>query len=93
MVRVVLRRVNREPAHARASRMGLGDKPRPRGWEPCIADVQHNRRIERVADRLFEGEEAVFHVMGEQIARDKCGNPWTTHTREASCAGRDRGPS
>jgi hypothetical protein len=26
--------------------------------------VDWNRRIERVADRLFEGEEAVLHVMG-----------------------------
>jgi len=32
---------------------------------------------ERVADRLFEGEEAVLHVMGRQIASEKRRNPWT----------------
>jgi hypothetical protein len=35
------------------------------------------RRIERVADRLFEGEETVLHVMGVQIASEKRRNPWT----------------
>ena len=30
--------------------------------------VELYRRIERVADRLCEGEEAVLHVMGVQIA-------------------------
>jgi hypothetical protein len=28
------------------------------------AQKERCRRIERVADRLFEGEEAVLHVMG-----------------------------
>ena len=28
-------------------------------------------RIEKVGDRLFEGEDAVLHVMGEQIASEK----------------------
>jgi hypothetical protein len=39
--------------------------------------VERKGRIERVADRLFEGEEAVLHVMGEQIASEKRRNPWT----------------
>jgi hypothetical protein len=34
--------------------------------------------VERVADRLFEGEEAVLHVMGDQIASEKRRNPWTS---------------
>ena len=38
------------------------------GKEPCP-------RIERVADRLFEGEETVLHVMREQIASEKRRNP------------------
>jgi hypothetical protein len=29
-----------------------------------------------VADRLFDGEEAVLHVMGRQIASEKRRNPW-----------------
>jgi len=32
----------------------------------------------RGADRLFEGEEAVLYVMGEQIASEKRRNPWTS---------------
>jgi hypothetical protein len=32
-------------------------------------------QIEKVADRLFEGEEAVLHVMGVQIASEKRRNP------------------
>ena len=40
--------------------------------------MERCRRIERVADRLFEGEEAVLHVMGEQIASEKRRNPWTS---------------
>jgi hypothetical protein len=31
-----------------------------------------------VADRLFEGEEAVLHAMGIQIASWKRRNPWTS---------------
>jgi hypothetical protein len=31
-----------------------------------------------VADRLFKGEEAVLHVMGDQIASEKRRNPWTS---------------
>jgi hypothetical protein len=30
-----------------------------------------------VTDSLFEGEEAVLHVMGDQIASEKRRNPWT----------------
>ena len=37
-----------------------------------------------MADRLFEGEEAVLHVMGVQIASEKRCNPWTSQ------AARDR---
>jgi Flp pilus assembly CpaF family ATPase len=33
--------------------------------------VERKERIEKVADRLFEGEEAVLHVMGDQIASEK----------------------
>ena len=34
-------------------------------WTPASrVYVERNRRIERVPDRLFEGEEAVLHVMG-----------------------------
>jgi hypothetical protein len=36
-----------------------------------------SRRVERVADRLFEREEAVLHVWGRQIASEKGRNPWT----------------
>jgi len=35
-------------------------------------------RIERMADRLFEGEEAVFHLMGTQIASWKRRKGWTS---------------
>ena len=31
---------------------------------PCCTNKGHCRRIERVTDRLFEGEEAVLHVGG-----------------------------
>jgi len=37
--------------------------------------VERSRRIERVADRLFEEEEAVLHVMGDQIASEKRRHP------------------
>jgi hypothetical protein len=37
-------------------------------------------RIERVTDRLFEGEEPVLHLMGVQIASEKRRNPWTSRT-------------
>jgi hypothetical protein len=30
-----------------------------------------------VTDGLFEGEEAVLRVMGDQIASEKRRNPWT----------------
>jgi hypothetical protein len=33
---------------------------------PWCTNKGRCRRIERVADRLFEGEEAVLYVMGEQ---------------------------
>ena len=39
--------------------------------------VEREGRIERVRDRLFEGEEPVMHLMGVQIASDKRRNPWT----------------
>jgi len=45
---------------------------------PCCTSKGRCRRIERVADRLFEGEEAVLHVRGVQIASEKRLNPWTT---------------
>jgi len=32
-----------------------------------------------LADGLFEGEEAVLHVMGVQIASEKRRNPLTSH--------------
>ena len=35
------------------------------------------RQIERASDDLFEGEEAVLHLMGEQIVGKKRRNPWT----------------
>jgi len=45
------------------------------------------RRIERVVGRLFEGEEAVLHVMGVQIASEKRRNPWTLPATRATRAG------
>jgi hypothetical protein len=42
--------------------------------------VESNPRTKKVSDRLFEGEEAVFHVMGRQIASEKRRNPWTLAT-------------
>ena len=42
--------------------------------------VEHNRRIERVADRLLEGEEAVLHVIERIVAplglRVDATSPW-----------------
>ena len=42
--------------------------------------VERNRRIERVADRLFEGEEAVLHVIDRIVAplglRVDATSPW-----------------
>jgi len=42
--------------------------------------VELNRRIERVADRLFEGEEAVLHVIERIVAplglRVDATSPW-----------------
>ena len=56
----------------------LGRPPEPLCSDPCVVYAEHNRRIEGVADRLFEGEEAVLHVMGVQIASEKRRNPWTS---------------
>jgi hypothetical protein len=47
--------------------------------------VERCRRIEKVADRLFEGEEAVLHVMGVQIASEKRRNPWTRKVWSLRC--------
>ena len=33
-------------------------------------------RVERAADRLFEGEKAVLHLTGEQVASEKRRTPW-----------------
>ena len=37
-----------------------------------------------LADSLFEGEEAVLHVRGEQMASEKRRNPWTTPSEPRS---------
>jgi hypothetical protein len=46
-------------------------------------DVSKNPRGSRGADRLSEGEEAVVHVMGDQIANEKRRNPWTSTGRSS----------
>jgi hypothetical protein len=38
----------------------------------------HLQGLVGIADSLFEGEEAVLHVMGVQIASEKRRNPWTS---------------
>src|SRR4029450_796716 len=47
---------------------------------PEAVYVEHYRRIEKVADRLFEGEEAVLHVIERIVAplglRDDATSPW-----------------
>jgi hypothetical protein len=43
--------------------------------------VERKGRLEKVTDGLFEGEEAVLHVMGVQIASEKRRNPWTCQRR------------
>ena len=42
----------------------------------CLGDW-FRRMLEKVTDGLFEGEEAVLHVTGTQIASWKRRNPWT----------------
>jgi hypothetical protein len=54
--------------------------PRPRRPPPASRSVYVELcpRLEGVTDPLFEGEEAVLHVMGIQIASEKRRNPWTS---------------
>jgi hypothetical protein len=42
-------------------------------------------RLEKVTDDLFEGEEAVLHVMGVQIASEKRRTPWTSTVWSLRC--------
>jgi hypothetical protein len=49
--------------------------PYPDGWPA----------LERAASRLFEGEDSVFHVTGDQIASDKRRNPWTRLRLRSLC--------
>jgi hypothetical protein len=44
---------------------------RKRSPAPRSTDKVRFRRIERVEDRLFEGEESVLHLMGDQIRETK----------------------
>src|SRR4029450_6021011 len=52
----------------------------PESWASCVVYAVHDRRIERVADRLFEGEEAVLHVIERIVAplglRVDATSPW-----------------
>jgi hypothetical protein len=45
---------------------------------PDDVNVERKGRIERVADRLFEGEEAVLHC-----DRTHCGTTWSPGTQRA----------
>ena len=54
--------------------------PDSRSWGSCVVYVKRKGRIERVADRLFEGEEAVLHVIERIVAplglRVDATSPW-----------------
>jgi Flp pilus assembly CpaF family ATPase len=60
-------------------------RPIPRGkvaWTNRHVYVERNRRIERVADRPFEGEKEVLHVIERIVAplglRVDATSPWST---------------
>jgi hypothetical protein len=50
---------------------------------PGAVYVEHYRRIERVSDRLFEGEEAVLHVIERIVAA-----PGSSGRRNVTLGGR-----